>query len=75
MPVSSDEWEGKEETKSAVPHKSKRNSLGLNWERDVGVGTGLWGTEHRVHRLGGNLEVSGGTWGSQSDSGDHFCVV
>lgn len=72
MPVDGEEWEGKEETEGAEPTNGKGNSLGLDWEWQVGVDTQLWGTEGLVQCSSRDLEVSGSLRSSQSDSGDHF---
>lgn len=47
VPVSSQEWEGKEKAVSTPPDNAKRNFSVLNFERQVGVDSGLWGTVNR----------------------------
>lgn len=73
VPVDGKEWEGKEETKSTEPSNGKGNSLGLDWEWQVGVDTQLWSTKGLVQCSGRDLEVSGSLRSSQSESGNH-CV-
>lgn len=75
VPVGSEEWEGKEESKGAVPTDSEGDSLGLDWEGQVRVGASLWRAEDVVHGSGRDLEVSGSLRSSQANSGNHFCVV
>lgn len=73
--VRSQEWEAKEETHDAPPAKTEWNELGLDLEWQVGVDTLLWSAiDVAQQHSGRGLEVSGGSGGSsgsQSESGNH----
>lgn len=75
VPVNGKEWEGKEEAESTEPTNGKGDSLGLDWEWQVGVDTQLWSTEGLVQGSSRDLKVSGGLRSSQSDSGNHCMNV
>lgn len=71
VPPRGQKWESEKEAKDSPPAHTKWDLGGLNLERQVGVETLLWGTVNVAHGSGRGLESSGGSWGSQSDSGNH----
>lgn len=72
VPVRSQEWEGKEKAHHAPPANTKWHELSLHWEWQVRVSALLRGSvDIAQQHSGGGLEVSGGSGGSQSDSGNH----
>lgn len=71
VPPRGQKWESEKEAKDSPPAHTKGDLGGLNLEWQVGVETLLWGTVNVAHGSGRGLESSGGSWGSQSDSGNH----
>lgn len=75
VPVNSKEWESKEKAKGSKPSNSKRNSLGLDWEWQVGVDSRLGSAKSLIQGSGRNLKVSGGLGSSQSKSRNHNITI